>query len=644
MRKFSRFSDFVLQQHGAVILGIHVLLIALSAILAWLLRFDFVLRNKSILLDAVPILILCRIAAMARFNLFHGNWRYTGVHDAADIVSAMFLGSIGFVICCRFVLGVHGFPISVYVIELLSSGLAVTAVRLSFRVLAETAARVTPAGPRKQVLVIGAGFGAQMIIREIQGTPSSHWIVGCLDDDEKKQGFKILGKTVLGTVDQLPEIVNSHGIEEVWIAVPSATGPQMRRFVEICQSVAVPFCTVPSLKDLISGRANIQQLRQVNLEDLLGRDPVQIDLESVRNVVEQRVVMVTGAAGSIGSELCRQLVRYKPAKLICLDQSETGLFYIEKELGASNAFYCVSDYANAAAMQQIIASNGVDIIFHAAAYKHVPMMECNVREAIRNNVLALRDLLRISDAGGCKDFVLISSDKAVNPTSLMGATKRVGELMMCSHAKSRMRCVTVRFGNVLGSQGSVVPVFQKQIAEERRITVTHPEINRFFMTIPEAVSLVLQASADGRHGDVLVLDMGEPVRIVDLAKTLIRLSGRSEKEIPIVYTGLRRGEKLYEELFYEGELVRDTHHEKIKRTQGQIIGWSELNARLEMLHKDLYSVSEAELRLMIKGIVPEYEADEPLFGGPATPEIAPEAQVWSLGGSKISVSASAAQD
>jgi FlaA1/EpsC-like NDP-sugar epimerase len=635
MKKLSRLAGFTLQQHGAFILLLHISLIALSCLLAWLLQFQFVLRDESILFNVVPILILCRMASMARFNLFHGNWRYTGVHDAADIINASILGSIGFAICCRFVLGVERFPVSVYVIELLLTGLFVTAVRLGFRLLAEIAARETPAGPRQQILVIGAGFGAQMIIREIQGTPGPHWIVGCLDDDRSKHGSKILGKPVLGAVDRLSKFVTELEIDEVWIAVPSATGPEMRRFVEICQSTGVPFCTVPSLKDLISGKANIQQLRQVDLEDLLGRDPVRIDLEAVRSVMHAKVVMVTGAAGSIGSELCRQLLRYEPAKLICLDQSETGLFYLERELGTSKASYRVSDYTNSAGMQEIISSNHVGIIFHAAAYKHVPMMEENPREAILNNVLGLKDFLQVAAESGCKEFVLISSDKAVNPSSLMGATKRVGELMMCSRPKSGMRCVTVRFGNVLGSQGSVVPVFQKQIAEEKRITVTHPQINRFFMTIPEAASLVLQASAVGKHGDVLVLDMGEPVRIVDLARTLIRLSGNTEKEIPIVYTGLRPGEKLYEELFYETELVKDTNHEKIKRTQALIMGWVELNARLEMLRKSIYSVTEHELRTIIKGIVPEYQFVPAKAMSPiASP------QMWS-GALDLSISASA---
>jgi FlaA1/EpsC-like NDP-sugar epimerase len=631
-----RLTDVVLQQHGAVILGLHASLIVIAAICAWLLRFDFALKSRSIILNALPILALCRIAALSRFKLLNGNWRYTGVHDARDIVAATLAGSAGFIISYRYVLGVKEFPISVYVIEFLLTGLFITAVRVGFRVLAEAAARVSCNSAKKQTLIIGAGFAAHMIIREIQGSASSYWIVGCLDDDPQKIGTRISGKPVLGAVDQLPELVTSLGIDEVLIAVPSATGAQMRRFVNLCEQASVRFCTVPSLKDLISGKANIQQLRQVDLDDLLGRDPVKIDLGAVRSVVQGNVVMVTGAAGSIGSELCRQLIRYDPALLVCLDQNETGMFYLEKELGRRKLQYCVADYTNSAAMRYILGEYPVGIIFHAAAYKHVPIMEENSREAICNNVLGLKEFLQTADENGCEHFILISSDKAVNPTNVMGATKRIGELMICSRPKSRMRCVAVRFGNVLGSQGSVVPVFQKQLTEERRITVTHPDINRFFMTIPEAASLVLQASAVGQQGDVLVLDMGEPIKIVDLARTLIRLSGKSEKEIPIVYTGLRLGEKLYEELFYCTEKICDTDYSKIKRTQGQTLAWIELNARLETLRRSVYSASEDDLRSIIKAIVPEYQFDDSC--------VLPEhpvktGEIWSM--PPISVSASA---
>src|SRR5262249_35926706 len=341
------------------------------------------------------------------------------------------------------------------------------------------------------------------------------------------------------------------------IAVPSASGAQMRRFVQICESAGLKSSTVPALKDLISGKSKINEVHAVNLDDLLGREPVSGDLFSVRHVLTERTILVTGAAGSIGSELCRQILEYEPLRLVCVDQNETGLFYLQMELErlsqASRVTYCVADYTDSERMLRIFGVNRVDIVFHAAAYKHVPLMEHNAREALQNNVFGLLRLLDVANTAQCQSFILISSDKAVNPSSIMGCTKRICELIMASFPSAQMRCVSVRFGNVLGSQGSVVPVFQKQLVEKQRITVTHPEITRFFMTIQEAVSLVLQAGAIGVDGDILVLDMGEPVRIVDLARTLIRLSGKTEKEVEIAFTGLRPGEKLYEELFYADE-------------------------------------------------------------------------------------------
>jgi FlaA1/EpsC-like NDP-sugar epimerase len=557
-------------------------------------------------MSAAPILVLFRIAAMARFKLLHGHWRYTGIDDAKDIAKATALASIAFLITFRFILGVVAFPWSVYVIESVLSALFVASIRLGFRVLAEAATRVPSPETRKQVAIIGAGFAAQMIVRELRRNPSKYWVVGCLDDDRRKRGLKVLGKPVLGKVDQLSAIASARRIDEVLIAVPSATNKQMQRFVDICQSAGLKFSTVPSLQDLISGNAGIQELRQVDLDDLLGRDPVKIDMESVRTILAGKTIMVTGAAGSIGSELCRQILRHDPGKLVCLDQSETGLFYLQLELDSSRTKYCVADYTDSPAMDRILSSEGVQIIFHAAAYKHVPLMEENPRVAIQNNVLGLDTFLHVAERANCDLLIMISSDKAVNPTSLMGATKRIGELMVCSRPSSNMRCVSVRFGNVLGSQGSVVPVFQKQLAQDQRITVTHPDITRFFMTIREAVSLVLQASAIGNHGDVLVLDMGEPIRIVDLARTLIRLSGKSEKEVEIVYTGLRPGEKLYEELFYPSEKVLPTSCSKIKRTRAVTLHWNNLNARLEALRNLVCASAESELRAMVQTIVPEY--------------------------------------
>jgi len=333
-------------------------------------------------------------------------------------------------------------------------------------------------------------------------------------------------------------------------------------------------------------------------------------LRSVRKQIEGRVVLVTGAAGSIGSELCRQILEYGPSTLLCLDQSETGIFYLEQELSKmktpGQAVFCVADVGDSERVGAIFAQYSPEVVFHTAAYKHVPVMERNVQEAMKNNVFALLSLLEIAEENGCEGFVVISSDKAVNPTSIMGATKRIGELITACRPSNGMRCVSVRFGNVLGSNGSVVPLFQEQLRRSEPLSITHPEIKRFFMTGREAVSLVLQAFAIGKRGDTLVLDMGEPVRILDLARTLIRLSGRSEREVGIRFTGLRDGEKLKEELYYTTEQIHPTAFEKIKRIRGPLAGWSQLQRHLNELKGSL-GVDEAEhVRRKIKAIVPEY--------------------------------------
>ena len=605
-KKLSKLTELLLQQHRVVVLCLHICLICLSLWLSWILRFDFALRNERLFFNCLPVLVLIRLAAMSRFKLLHGHWRYTGVADAADILKATLVGSVVFFAAIRFILQVPAFPTSVYIIEAVMSSGFIAAVRLGCRVLAEAATRATPSNSRKQVLIIGAGFAAQMIIRELSGKASGYWIVGCLDDDAKKHGLRVLGKPVLGRVDQLGEIASRQRIDEILIAVPSASGAQMRRFVDLCQSSGIKFSTVPALHDLISGAARIHQLRQVDLQDLLGREQITIDLESVRNVIEGKVVLVTGAAGSIGSELCRQIVSYCPSKLICLDQSETGLFYLQLELDRPNVTFCVADYANGERMRRLFATHHIEMVFHAGAYKHVPLMEANPREAIQNNVLGLRSLLDVAQHAGCGTFIMISSDKAVNPTSVMGTTKRMGELLLAARPATGMMCVSVRFGNVLGSQGSVVPVFQKQISEQHRVTVTHPEITRFFMTIREAVSLVLQASAIGRHGDILVLDMGEPVRILDLAKTLIRLSGKNERDIEIVFSGLRPGEKLYEELFYAHEEVSETTCAKIKQTRSTHLKAPELRHLLDDIATTIFLDTDRQIRAKMQKIVPEY--------------------------------------
>jgi FlaA1/EpsC-like NDP-sugar epimerase len=371
---------------------------------------------------------------------------------------------------------------------------------------------------------------------------------------------------------------------------------------------------VPTLKDIIGGQVHVNQLREVSLEDLLGREPVSIDLESVRREITGRTVMVTGAAGSIGAELCRQILDYSPSRLICLDQSETGLFFLRLDLignkdHAQRSVFHVADVCDAERMRSVLQEVRPEIIFHAAAYKHVPMMESNVQEAVKNNVFGLIGLLDLADEAGCKSLVLISSDKAVNPSNIMGATKRVCELIVASRPPNGMRCSSVRFGNVLGSSGSVIPVLKQQLRNHEPLTITHPEIKRFFMTTREAVALVLQAFAIGKHGDILVLDMGEPVRIVDLARSLIRLSGKSEEEVEIEFTGLREGEKLTEELFYAHEGVIPTSCDKIKRTSSPRKNWQELQHKLAELRASMTVDGAPPVRAKMQEIVPEYSFD-----------------------------------
>ena len=605
--KIIKFAQTVLSRHSWFVALFQAVLISFSLVLAWLLRFDFSLPYRKVLLITLPILIGLRLAAITRFRLMHGWWKYTGISDALDITKAVVLGSAAFIFSVHYVLRMHQFPRSVYVLEPLMTAGLLMGVRLFSRILAESVRQDIASS--KKVLLIGAGIAAQTAARETKRLNSGFTVVGYVDDDRSKHRLKLHGIPVLGNVDALPQIVEEWHIDEVLIAVPSASGAQMQRFVSICEEAAVKFRTVPALKDIISGRVGISEFRDVQVEDILGRDPVAIDMESVREAISGQVVLVTGASGSIGSELCRQILEFSPAKLLCVDQNETGAFYLQRELlprGGERVTVCVADIGDSERMQGIFRDHKPDIVFHAAAYKHVPVMERNVQSAVMNNVFGLLSLLEVVRDSGCKGFVLISSDKAVNPTNVMGATKRIGELIVASQPQNGPRCVSVRFGNVLFSSGSVVPVLQEQLRNNKPLTITHPDINRFFMTTGEAVSLVLQAFAIGNHKDTLVLDMGIPVRIVDLARTLIRLVGKTEQQVPIQFTGLREGEKLSEELFYETEEVRPTSFAKIKRTRNAPKQSRDLPTLLEELRAVMFLDGAAPIRAKIKEIVPEY--------------------------------------
>jgi FlaA1/EpsC-like NDP-sugar epimerase len=610
--KIIKLARTLLRKNSWFVGAFQAVLIFVSLILAWFLKFDFTLPDRQMLFRAAGVLILVRMMMIAAFGLLHGWWRYTGLSDTLDVVKCVVCGSFVFIVVNRYLLTITGFPPAIYVLEpLLTAGMLI-GVRIFSRVLAESV-RQDLAAARK-VLLIGAGVGAQTVVREI-GRPGSEYApIGYVDDDRSKLGLKIEGIPVLGTIDQLPELVITYPVDEILIAVPSASSKEMQRYVEVCERTPLKFRTVPALRDVIAQRVSISDFREVNVDDLLGRDPVEIDLQSVRSAIRGQRVMVTGAAGSIGSEICRQLLEHEPALLVCVDQSETGMFYLEHELAprrGETTLHChVADAGHRRSMERILLESRPEAIFHAAAYKHVPLMEENVSAAVQNNIFGLMNLLEVASENECRRFVLISSDKAVNPCNVMGATKRIGELIVAHRPTNGMRCLSVRFGNVLGSNGSVVPMLQQQLRRNEPLTVTHPDVKRFFMTIREAVSLVLQASVIGEKGDTLVLDMGEPLLILDLVRTLIKLSGRSEKQVPIQFTGLRPGEKLFEELFYEEEEVNQTSFSKLKRARGILRDWDVLLDKLEELEAALLidgrNGGPDFVRAKIKEIVPEY--------------------------------------
>lgn len=603
----------MLLRHTGWFIGLfQAALIFLSLVFAWLLRFDFSLPDRPLLISAAPILILLRLGSLGACGAFHGWWKYTGVSDVIDLLKGIALGSAAFVVSMRFVFAESAFPRSIYFLEPLVTLMLLAGVRFFSRALFDSVRQDERSS--KRVALIGAGVAGQMILRELR-QPHSHCLaVACVDDDSSKHGLKIQGVPVMGTIAELPLVLSKNPVDEVLIAVPSATAVQMRRFVAVCKEAGVKCRTVPSLREIIAGEVSVNQIRDVNVEDLLGREPVQLHLEAVLPRFRNKCVLVTGAAGSIGSELCRQLLACHPRRLICADRNETGMFYLHRELESRctdvRARFCVTDVSNADEISRLCENERPEVIFHAAAYKHVSLMQNCSREAIRNNVFALLTLLDAAGQNGCDSFVFISSDKAVRPTSVMGATKRVGELILSSRPAENMRCISVRFGNVLGSNGSVVPIFQQQIRTGSALTITHPDVCRFFMTIHEAASLVLQAFAIGRHGEILVLDMDRPVCILDLAKALIRLSGKSLSEIEIRFSGLRPGEKLREELFYDYESIVPTSHPKVQNACGLAVDWGLLQFQLTKLKSAVSVESDAAICARLHAIVAAHSSPQ----------------------------------
>ena len=468
-------------------------------------------------------------------------------------------------------------------------------------------------GTARRFLIVGAGNAGEALLREmLRRRDANYDVVGFIDDDPAKQGMSIHGITVLGNVEQLPQICEKGSIDEIAIAIPSATRKQLRHVVQVCQGTALRFSTVPSLTDIASGKLSVSQMRHVDIDDLLGREVVQLDMLQLEKFLNDKVILVTGAGGSIGSEMCRQVCAFGPKLLLLVEQAENPLFFIEGELRKNfpdvqmKAVIC--DIAETARVNQVYEEYHPQVVIHAAAHKHVPLMEGNPGEAIKNNVVGTRNMANAADAFGTDDFVMISTDKAVNPTSIMGSSKRIAEMYIQDlNNTSETHFMTVRFGNVLGSNGSVIPIFNKQIVDGGPVTVTHPEMTRYFMTIPEASQLVLQAATMGSGGEIFLLDMGEPVKIVDLARELITLSGfRPGEDIEIEFSGLRPGEKLFEELSIEGEDMIATEHPKIAIWKTISKDRQTLRSGIEKVIDIAHTQDRSKIVATVKELIPEF--------------------------------------
>lgn len=487
-----------------------------------------------------------------------------------------------------------------------------------WRILQENVFTPHVPGSQNQVLIIGAGDAGVMAARELknknyrEGRP-----VGYIDDSARKQRLQLMGIPVLGTRKDIPRVVKNHNIDEIIIAMPSSSGEVVREIVQICEKTGVELKIMPGVFDVVSGKVDTKEIRQVQVEDLLGREPVTVDLEDVAGYLTGETVLVTGGGGSIGSELCRQVSRFNPAKLVIIGHGENSIFDIEQELRADNPGLDVAteilDVKDRDKVQIVFQRYKPGVIFHAAAHKHVPLMERNPEEALKNNIMGTSNLAEAADVAKVKTFVLISTDKAVNPTSVMGTTKRVAEMVIQSLDKrSATKFVAVRFGNVLGSRGSVIPTFKKQIAKGGPVTVTHPEMVRFFMTIPEASQLVIQAGSMAEGGEIFILDMGKPVKIVDLARDLIRLSGfEPEVDIKIKFTGMRPGEKLYEELLTAEEGTSATKHTRIFVAKPNDIDTKQLEELIHLIRERGSYLTREEVIGHLQSVVPTFRKQAP---------------------------------
>jgi len=588
---------------------------------AYLFRFDLSLPSAYFIQfkGLLKYVLVFKAVLFVLFGLYQGMWRYTSLDDYWKLLRITALQSLVLICFVVFRFTFEGVPRSIFVLDWILTLLLCSGLRLSIRAFfTKSESLLAPAGNRKNVLVVGAGGSAEKISREMTSNPAQYNLVGFLDDNPGKRGRTIHGKPVIGQIKTMDTVVKRLSVDEIFIAVSEASGKEMRRIADMCKATGVPFKILPAMTEIMDGKVNIKALRDVDYLDLLGRSPVSLDTERIEAYLTGQTVLVTGCGGSIGSELCRQIVRFKPRHIVLVDSSEYNLYQIQMELhyefGFTDYTTVLGSIADAELMALTFEAHRPSVVFHAAAYKHVPMLERNPWQAVHNNIVGSETIMKAAVAAKVERFVLVSTDKAVRPTNVMGASKRVTELLMQSHLGTGTRFMAVRFGNVVGSSGSVVPLFRRQIEAGGPVTVTHPDVTRYFMSISEASQLILQAGSmgdAGTGGEIFVLDMGVPVKIADMARDLVRLSGMEpDVDVEIVFTGLREGEKLFEELITEGEGIVRTEHEKI------LVLGSEVKAdgkALAVEVKKLVAAGDAHdgdaVRTVLRRLVPEYEPE-----------------------------------
>lgn len=595
-----------------LMLIIDALLVNVAVYGAFLLRLDGHMSAPylTIFIRYMPMVTAVNLGFFIVFRLYGRVWEYASLGELYSIVKATTCALIAVILIITFFYALPHPPRSIYILGWVNINLIIGISRLWWRFFRDY--HFKPREPGRRVLIIGAGDAGAMLVREIQHNPHLGLLaVGFIDDDPEKKDRVMLGLTIHGGRSEITRLVDRLAVDEIIIAMPSVSKTEVREIIDTCRQTPASLRILPDIYQSSNG-AMITKVRQVQVEDLLGREPVETDLMQISRYIAGKTILITGGGGSIGSELCRQLARFSPRRLVILDNCENNLFDIDRELNDSGygeiTTAVLVDIKHRRNMEAVFKNYRPQVVFHAAAYKHVPMMERYPWEALRNNVLGTQNTAQMADKYGSEAFILISTDKAVNPTSIMGATKRLAELVIKDiNRVSKTRLAAVRFGNVLGSRGSVIPTFKKQIERGGPVTVTHPEMKRYFMTIPEAVELVIQAGAIAQGGEVFVLDMGEPVKIADMAKSLIKLYGyRPGRDIEIIYTGVRPGEKLFEELFSNREEIAATLHERIFISPQELDeSYAGINKDIRKLIENVASDREAIIKLIAR-LIPEY--------------------------------------